>query len=291
MKPRSTTAIVVLAIVCAIATIWHNRPVHNYKDESGLRKTESIPRSKKNDSGKPMIHLFGTIPPQKAEDQAAIAVAAEKYLAAAYASVVNARTYRMTMTTEYSNGNYAIYDLEHLRSPKRGDLFICRTQNYDGNTQDLIPGRSIVEMTDENGNWNMSDMPGQQDVAFLSKTGQGTETTLSLHGDFKKHSAVATPSLSEYFYSITNDNNNGQQVTAILEASRTDPNTMTQVVVDSASGRMISSVSISPSMSFSQTFAIDVPIDEADFELPPNKIITPTDDLDRSEAYLYAKGK
>ena len=200
------------------------------------------------------------------------AAKAKKLIASALWRIVNAKSYRMVMTSVWNAGS-ASFTLIHAKSPTRGDLFRMDTVNYD-TTMKPVPGLSRIEITNERGNWEMDDEAGSEGVAFLLKDSQDPVDTVALHKRFEADAQEMENDVNDCDCKATNASMNNRPVINITYGGPT-------YTIDAVNGDLLSVLS-----GFRKDFELNPILEESDFNIPESQIIVPVSDKMAAQRYL-----
>jgi hypothetical protein len=206
---------------------------------------------------------------------------ARKLIATALRAVLHAKSYRIVMTSAYSNGGAASFTFVHVKSAVRGDLFRTDTVNFDASMKP-VPGLSRVEITNERGNWDMGDSAGKEGIAFLLTDNQDPVNTVGLYKAFEKDAQRIDSVENLDDYTATNSIVENRPVVSI---SRKVSGAVGSVyTLDATSGNLLSIVD--PGANFRQDFELDPAIDVSEFNIPDSLVVAPVRNVSAAEQYL-----
>jgi hypothetical protein len=211
------------------------------------------------------------------------AAKAKKLIASALRAIVNAESYRMTMTSLSSNGLSASFTLIHVKSPTRGDLFRMDIVNYDA-TMKPVPGLSRTEITNERGNWHMSDGGGEDGIAFLLKDNQEPGDTVGFHKAFEADAEHIESADNHYDYTATIGRMDDRSIVNITEKTTSTGETVGVYRIDAVSGDLLSA--FTPVANFQKNFELTPKLDESAFDIPESQLVVPVSDMRAAERYL-----
>jgi hypothetical protein len=223
------------------------------------------------------------------------AAKAKKIIANALWAIVNAKSYRMVMTSYYSSsdppkGLYASFTLVHDKSVTRGDLFRCDTIYLDEATMKPLPGLSRVQISNELGNWEMGDGAGREGVAFLLKNNEDPSETIGMNNGFRTNAQTIDSPDDNDSFSVANGTVGGKPVLLVTRTiALTGPQTGTTVdelyTIDAANGTLLSMGSPLGN-GIVQRFELNPAIDDSDFNIPDSQVVAPVSSVPDAQKYL-----
>ena len=226
------------------------------------------------------------------------AAKARKLIANARWAIVNAKSYRMVSAGSGTSGDgqttfLTSFTLIHEKSQKRGDLFRCDTiifsaptSTFSPETMKPMPRSSRIQITNEDGNWEMGDQPGRDGIAFLLKDNQDPIETVAMNRSFALDAQGVESVDDQSSFTAANGNVDG---TPVVNITRTEPpphGPTTIYTIDAVSGNLLSTLWPGPNGGVRQNFDLSPTIDESDFEIPRSLVKVEVSDKMAAQNYL-----
>jgi hypothetical protein len=215
---------------------------------------------------------------------------AKKLVANALRGVVNAKTYRMVMTSYLSSNErqtLSSFTVIRENSPTRGTLIRCDTIYFDAATMEPIPGGSRTQITNELGNWELGEGHGKDGIAFLLNNNEDPTETVAMNNSYSTSAQTIESADNMNNFAVADGKLGDKPVLYVTESGPTPRGTFSYVyTVDAVTGDLLS-MGFPGTDSMRQNFELNPELDESDFDIPKSEVVASVSDLSTAQTYLF----
>ncbi len=200
-------------------------------------------------------------------------------LKGAYKKLISARSFTQVTDITNSDGNRVKFILSSSKD-SNGTLFLRgETINYDQRTNEPIPRRNRIEISNREGNWELRGTDPIEDVAFLRQDAEIPSTSM---GSYQANVEMANQGMDpNRHYSERDEVYRGRSSKIVSESNVSIPNLTIDYVIDQETENLSQmNIRFPSSMTCETHFEINPPIPSALFEIPDSKLILPTNDIE-----------
>jgi hypothetical protein len=201
-------------------------------------------------------------------------------LRSAYADLVNAKSYRIVTTARQPSGSWATFTYLRQRTGADGNLLRMDTVNYDASGK-VMPHLSRSFITNQDGDWELSDFEGSEEVAFHVTGPTSDSTPAEMQHAFVAQSQAAMDPGSTYSESA---GTYGSQAVEIVTVSSQRGDVERFAIGSSTGSLMYWSMG---ETAYETTVETNVDLAPGEFAIPSGKIVTQSQDPNRDRGYLF----
>ncbi len=206
-------------------------------------------------------------------------------LRSGYRALLNAKSYRVVATARQPSGSWATFTYLRQRTASDGTLLRMDTVNYDAVSGKVMPHLSRSFIMNQDGNWEMSDFEGSEDVAFHVVGPVTDSNPAEMQNAFVAQAQNGMEAGKIYAEA---PGTYGNQAVNIITVSTQTPSGNTyeeRFAINPSSGALL--YTSATGSSIETTFETNVDFSPDEFSIPKDKIITQSQDPNHDRAILF----
>jgi hypothetical protein len=206
-------------------------------------------------------------------------------LRSAYAKLVAAKAYRIVTTACQPSGTWAVFTYLRQKAGADDNLLRMDTVNYDASGK-VLPHLSRTYITNKDGDWEMSDFEGSEEVAF-HLTGESSEVSpMMLYKSFITQSHDAMDETKSYSASPGTYKNLGVEIITESSPGGAGDSMGPRYAIDPSTGALV--YWSMQGTEYQTTIETDPDISSTEFVIPEGKIVTNSPDPDHDRGLLFS---